>query len=366
VAALAASLLGIMAGVSGLEPREQEPDPPAAAAREPAPAPAVSPGLVLEPAGPGPGQGRHIVFLAGDEEYRSEEALPLLASILAGRHGFRCTVLFSLDPETGEIDPDEQTWMPGLEALEEADLCVVFLRFREWPDEQMAHFVRYVGSGRPLVGLRTATHAFDYRRRPESPYARWSWDSREWPGGFGRQVLGETWVAHHGVHGRESTRGVPDAAARRHPILRGVGPGVWGPTDVYAVRDLPAGTTVVLRGLVLQGMDPGDPPVEDGRNDPPMPLLWTRTWTSPGGPARVVCSTLGAARDLAAEDSRRLLVNAIYWALGLEDRIPETADVRPLAPFEPSPFGFGRWRRGLRPADLGAALQGAETGGGGG
>ena len=49
----------------------------------------------------GPGLGKQIVFIASDHEYKSEEALPALARILAKRHGFKCTVLFGLDPATG-------------------------------------------------------------------------------------------------------------------------------------------------------------------------------------------------------------------------------------------------------------------------
>ena len=98
---------------------------------------------VVYPAGDGPGAGKHIVLIAGDEEYRSEEALPMLGKLLSIRHGFRCTVLFSIDKETGAIDPNEQTHIPGLAALADADLAIVFLRFRELPDEDMRHFVEY-------------------------------------------------------------------------------------------------------------------------------------------------------------------------------------------------------------------------------
>src|SRR5690606_30692871 len=81
--------------------------------------------------GDGPGAGKHVVLVAGDEEYRSEEALPMLARLLAVHHGFRCTVLFATDRETGAIEPKEQTHVPGLEAVDDADLLVLFLRFRE-------------------------------------------------------------------------------------------------------------------------------------------------------------------------------------------------------------------------------------------
>ena len=139
-----------------------------------------------------PGAGRKIVLVSGDEEYRSEEALPMLARLLAERHGFDCTVLFALDPASGEIDPECQTNIPGLDRLDGADLLVLFTRFRELPDEQMRHLVDFVERGGPVIGLRTATHAFAYARAPESPYARYSFDSADPAGGFGRDVLGET------------------------------------------------------------------------------------------------------------------------------------------------------------------------------
>src|SRR5438309_9516506 len=136
----------------------------------------------------GPGQGKHIVFLTGDEEYRSEEGLPQLAKILAERHGFKCTVLFAINPADGAIDPNVRTNMPGAEALDSADVVVMLLRFREWPDTQMKHFVDAYLAGKPIIALRTSTHAFKYDNK-ESEYARYSWDSQAWPGGFGKQVL---------------------------------------------------------------------------------------------------------------------------------------------------------------------------------
>lgn len=300
-------------------------------------------------AGTGPGAGKHVVLVAGDEEYRSEEALPMLARVLAERHGFRCTVSFSTDPASGAIDPTASTSQPGLAALDTADLLVLFTRFREWPDADMAHFVRYVESGKPIVGIRTATHAFHYERDPRSPYARYDWRSESWPGGFGRQVLGETWVNHHGGHGTQSTRGLIEPAQAAHPILRGVRD-VWGPTDVYGIRDLPADALVLVRGQVLEGMASDSKPVVGPQNDPMMPLVWLRERAlEGGGRQRIVCSTIGASVDLASEDLRRLFVNAAYWCVGLDT--PERADVEPVRPYAPTPFGFGTHRQGVRATD---------------
>ena len=183
------------------------------------------------PGGKGPGAGMRVVFVAGDEEYRSEEALPMLARLMSEHHGFECVVLFSQDPETGEIDPDNSSNIPGLHLIEDADLLVLQLRFRELPDADMAHLMKHVEKGKPLVGIRTTTHAFNYNENLDSPFAKWSWRSQEPKGGFGQEILGETWVAHHGHHGQEATRGVPREANASHPALRGV-EDVFGPTDV--------------------------------------------------------------------------------------------------------------------------------------
>jgi trehalose utilization protein len=306
---------------------------------------------VVYDGGKGPGAGKQIVLLAGDEEYRSEEALPMLAKILAVRHGFRCTVLFSTDPKSGAIDPDQQTHVPGLSALDHADLAIVFWRFRELPDADMKHFVDYVESGRPLIGLRTATHAFLYSRDKQSPYARWSADGKEWPGGFGQQVLGDTWVAHHGSHGSQSTRGVVEPANQDHPILRGV-KDVWGPTDVYAITHLLPSDVVLLRGQVLQGMKPTDAPVEGAQNQPMMPLLWCRERATEHGAQRVVASTIGAAVDLQSADLRRAFVNACYWALHMDEKIDPASDVSIVGEYSPTFFGFGKAKKGVMPAEL--------------
>jgi hypothetical protein len=300
----------------------------------------------------GPGYGKQIVFLTGDEEYRSEEGLPMLAKILAVRHGFKCTVLFPINPADGTIDPVTLTNIPGMAALDSADLCVMGLRFRELPDEQMKHFVDYLLAGKPIIALRTSTHAFQYERNRQSPYARFDWRNQQWPGGFGQQVLGETWVNHHGDHGKESTRGVINEAFKDHPILRGVSD-IWGPTDVYTVSHLPADAEVLVRGQVLSGMKPGDPPVSGSKNNPLMPLVWLRQYTEPGGkPCKIVTTTMGAAVDLQNEHLRRLLVNAAYWCTGLVEKIPAKANVEYIGEYKPLWFGFGKYQKGTKPQDL--------------
>jgi type 1 glutamine amidotransferase len=301
----------------------------------------------------GPGKGKRIVLVSGDEEYRSEEALPQLARILAERHGFDCTVLFAIDPKDGTINPDFATNIPRLETLDTADLMVLFTRFRNLPDEQMKHIVDYVNSGRPIVGIRTATHGFDLKS--SVTYQRFSWNSKEWDGGFGRQVLGETWIDHHGRHGVQSTRGIVVQGQEKNPILRGIESGaIWVPTDVYKVRlPLVEGAQALVLGQVLQGMNAADAPVDGKQNDPMMPVAWTRSYTGTAGKAaRVFATTMGSSQDLQNEPFRRLLVNACYWAVGLEARIDGRSSVALVGEYHPSPFKFGGAVKGVRPPDL--------------
>jgi type 1 glutamine amidotransferase len=297
----------------------------------------------------GPGQGKHIVLVSGDEEYRSEEALPALAKILAYRHGFKCTVLFAINPESGKIDPDYQNNIPGLEMLKDADLMVLFTRFRALPEDQMEHILDYIEAGKPIIGMRTSTHAFLFGE--DSPYQKYSFNSQVagWEGGFGRQVLGETWISHHGDHGSESTRGLVNGMVEDHPILKDV-KDVWGPTDVYGLTDIEGDETVLLYGQSLLGMEPDSPPNFDKSI---VPIAWIKNYaTQSGKSCRVFNTTMGAAVDLESEGLRRLIVNAAYWCVGMEDQIPEENNVTLVGDYNPTFFGFGDAQKGLSPSDF--------------
>jgi hypothetical protein len=306
---------------------------------------------VVYEGGDGPGKGKHVVLVSGDEEYRSEETLPQLAKILSKRHGFKCTVLFAIDPDDGTIDPQVNYNIPGLKALKTADLMVIFTRFRVLPDPQMKHIVDYLEEGKPVVGLRTATHAFS----SVGKYARYSSNSNQkgFEGGFGRQVLGETWVNHWGGHGSQSTRGIIAPGQEKNPILRGIKDGdVWGPTDVYEAYPTKDCTPLLL-GQVLKGMKPTDAPLEGKKNDPMMPIAWTKNYSvKEGKTGRSFTTTMGAAQDFTSEGLRRLLVNACYWAVGLEDKIPEKSDVELVGKYEPHPFKGGGHEKGVKPSVL--------------
>jgi hypothetical protein len=130
----------------------------------------------------GPGKGKHVVLVSGDEEYRSEEALPQLGKILARHHGFKCTVLFAIDAKTGEINPNNNKNIPGLEALKTADLMIIATRFRNLPDDQMQHIDDFLKQGKPVIGMRTATHAFNIPKgKAFSHYGNgYKGDKKEW------------------------------------------------------------------------------------------------------------------------------------------------------------------------------------------
>ena len=305
------------------------------------------------------GNGKRVVLVSGDEEYRSEEALPQLAKILSTEHGFDCTVLFAINPKTELIDPNYRQNIPGLEALKQADLLIIFTRRRDLPDDQMQAVDEYLKSGKPVLGMRTATHAF--LPAADSKWARYgdtyAGDDAAWRSGFGRLVLGETWVNHHGKHKHESTRGVIAPGVADDPILRGIKDGeIWCSTDVYEVRvPLPGDSKPLVLGQVtarkgdydekdrLYGMRPDDGPAVSGaKNEPMMPVAWTKTYQIPDGKAgRAFCTTMGASVDLLNEGVRRLLVNAAFWCVGMEDKIPAGgAQVDIVGKFDPSQFGF--------------------------
>ena len=308
----------------------------------------------------GPGKGKHVVFITGDDEYFSEEGMPVMARILAEHHGFTCTVLFAINKATGVIDVGTKDNIPGLENLANADLMVVFTRFRALPDEQMKYIADYLDSGKAVMGLRTATHAFKFDQ--PGTYQKYSYNSNDatFKQGFGKQVLGETWINHFGNHGKQSTRGLLAREAMGNPILRGIKDGdIWGTTDVYEVRLPIDGATPLIMGQVLTGMQPSDPPAPAAenpktkqmvdKNAPMMPVAWTRTWTGPAGKAaRVFTTTMGGAmsgsHDWDSDGLRRLLVNATYWCVGLEAKIPDQAKVD-LVP-------GGVFKRGVKPQDV--------------
>ena len=258
-------------------------------------------------------------------------------------------MLFAIGKD-GTIDPNRNDNIPGLEALRSADLMIIATRFRNLPDDQMKEVVDYVESGRPIIGMRTATHAFNCKGKT---YAKYTWNSKDWDGGFGRQVLGETWVNHHGHHGkREHARnhrtggqGPPDPS--RHQGRRHLGPD-RRLRSASARRLHAAGARPGAQG------DEADRSTRRGQEERPDDARrLVKTYTGEQGKsARIFTTTMGAATDLETEGTRRLLVNAAYWAVGLEDKIPEKSDVSLVGEYHPLPFGNDRFKKGARPEDF--------------
>ena len=308
-------------------------------------APDNNPHLVTYEGIDGPGAGKHIVFLAGDHEYRAEEILPAMARILAKRFGFKCSVFFTLDGE-GFIEPGSSN-IAGLQALEKADLIVMGLRWQDFPNKEMQHIVDYLDRAGPIVGIRTSTHAF---RIDDGPYARYSWDYKgeEYHLGFGRQVLGETWIGHYGTNHEQSSLILPLEAQKDHPILRGVS-NMHVQSGGYKAHPMP-GTVVLGVGQVLNGMSadaPADPEKER------MPVVWTHSYEGNNGTTgRVFTTTHGASEDFLNDGFRRMMINAALWALSMEDVITGENEVDFVGLYNPVTFSFGGYRRGVRPADM--------------
>jgi len=311
------------------------------------------PGFLQFQGGEGPGQGKHIVLIAGDDEYRSEESMPMLAKIFSQRYGFKTSVLFPIDPSSGDVVPNYQWNIPGMEQLESADLVIVLIRFRELPDEQSKYIEDYLMAGKPIIGLRTSTHAFAYQKNKNSRFAKWDWMSKVpgWEQGFGKRIFGETWINHHGVHGKEGTRALVDGVKQgaNHPILRGV-KDIWGPSDVYGIKELPAEAEVLVYGQSTAGMNDQAPLIWEKSV---MPIAWTKPYQLEGGKLGMAfASTMGASLDFLSADLRRLVVNASFWLLGMGDAVRADLNVDVVGTYQPTPFGFDTFRKGMRVQDF--------------
>lgn len=276
----------------------------------------------------GPGKDKTIVLVSGDEEYRTEESMPMLAKILSEKHGFTCKVLFSWDKTGKYIDPNNQQGVIGWEHLKDADLMLIGTRFRKPNAEDAEHITNFLNSGKPVVGIRTSTHAFNGGEKFGDKISY---------GQFGPLIMGEGWVSHHGRHKVEGARGMIETKNAAHPILKGV-TDVFGPSDVYGVKRLTEKDTILLRGAVTENLEPSSSFV-DSKNDPMQPLAWLHPYEAPNGKkGTTFCTTMGASVDLVSEDLRRMLVNSVYFLTGL--KVPENADVSYVDPFYPSFYGF--------------------------
>jgi type 1 glutamine amidotransferase len=229
----------------------------------------------------------HIVFMIGEDEYRTWETLPELAERDLKPAGFRVTIVHA--------DSADKNHFPGLiTALKEADLLFLSVRRRTPRHEELKAVRAFLESGKPLVGIRTASHAFAVRPKdkpPEAPYDLWQ--------RFDPEVLGGNYNSHHGNGPQTTVALAPDAA--NHPILQGVNAtSISSAGSLYKVSPLEPGATALLIGSVP--------------DRPPEPVAWTHLY----GPkrARVFYTSIGHVDDFKNPEYRRLLVNAVSWALG--------------------------------------------------
>jgi type 1 glutamine amidotransferase len=248
-------------------------------------------------------------------------------------------VLFSVN-DKDEVDPTKKIrWedktvthnIPGLEHLAKADLVILFSRLISLPDAQLKHFYEYLDAGKSIIGIRTANHGFlgfEYQK-----------DGKKID--FGEDVLGGSFRNHHGRWQADSTRGIIVEKNKDHPVLKGVSD-IWGLTDVYRTfkegGSLPAGCTALVDGQPLKGRKPDDAPNPDLIA---LPVAWVKTWTSNAGKtARVFHTTMGSADDFRNAGLRRLMVNAAYWCLGLEENINPRSKVDIVGEYNPPGSGF--------------------------
>lgn len=295
----------------------------------------------------GIGKGKHIVFLASDHEYRSEETCPAIARILARHHGFKCSVVFGVDDE-GHIKAGS-SWIQGLEALADADLFFIFARFLNPPDDQMAAIEAYLKKGGPVVGLRTSSHAF--KMPDNATYAKHRFNSKDedFKLGFGHQILGNTWVGHYGTNHKQGTRIQIVPEQKDHVILKGVGDNAFTHAGAYVGKPR-EGFTVLVNSQPLQSMEPN---AEPDPKKPAMPCAWTRHYKDADGDRhRVFHSTQGASEDILDDNYRRLIINGTLWALGLEDAIKPDLEISFVGPYQPTTFSFDGCVPGVKPSDL--------------
>ena len=288
---------------------------------------------------------KHLVLIASDHEYRAEETIPALARILSVHHGFDCTVLFGTD-QNGEIQAGISN-IPGLEALKKADGMVIFTRFLALPPEQMKHLDDYFNRAGPVLGLRTSTHGFNYKN-DKDPYYKYHfrYTGKDYEGGFGHQVLGQTWVGHYGKNHTQSTRISIIPKQKENPILRGV-KNIHVQAGGYNAEAQKDWNILTMAQPLMTMKADGAP----DKTKPPMASEWTRHYKGKNGKkGRVFTSLYGASEDLLNPGYRRMIINGVYWTLGLENKIKSNSKIDFVGPYNPSTFKNKGEVKGIKPS----------------
>lgn len=223
---------------------------------------------------------KHLVILCAEREYRTNESLPKFAAENLGRN-YRVSFVFD--------DTTQRNNLPGLEALNTADAVLVSVRRRVLPAAQMNLIRSFITSGKPVIGIRTSSHAFALRK--DSPKA----GLLDWPE-FDRDIIGGNYSGHHNNKQQSSIAAVVGA---KHSILDGVNvENLTGHGSLYKVSPLQKNATAILNGTIA--------------NQPTEPIAWVNIRADSG---RTFYTSLGHIDDFAQPDFNKLLTNAIRWAL---------------------------------------------------
>ncbi len=223
----------------------------------------------LSPREAPPPEPLRVHMISGSREYRSEPSLEQFAAFLEQNYRVRCTISRAKDGSRGPL--------PNLEALDEADVLLVFCRRLRPPEEQTDRIRRWCEQGKPVVGVRTASHGFQ------------TWLE------FDEQVLGGSYNRHGGA---ETVRVVVEDSNANHPILDGV-EGWQRRGKLYRNPDNADDTTLLMSGKGLESADV-------------QPLAWARVYDEDKG-GRAFYTSMGLPHDFENPNFRRMLVNAIFW-----------------------------------------------------
>ena len=225
-----------------------------------------------------------VVFISAENEYSAAETLPVFASELELHHGLCCEILQASTAAKGEGIHS----ISGMETLANADLAVVYARRRGFQADQMKYLREFLDRGKPLIGLRTTSHAFDSRgSAPKEGHDEWV--------KFDPEVLGGNYHGHYGA-GPVATI-TPAAGVDNHPILKGIELPLRSNGSLYKASPLAAGTTLLLVGTIP--------------DQTPEPVAWTHQFKN----SRVFYTSLGHPDDFANPQFRKLLTNAVFWAM---------------------------------------------------